>query len=72
MMCISKCCSGREDIDVRMLGNGRPFVVEVVNAEEHATKEIMQQILDFISSGSGLNADNDVDVTVLDEVSVVL
>lgn len=25
--------SGREDIDVRMLGSGRPFAVELVNAK---------------------------------------
>lgn len=25
--------SGREDIDVRMLGNGRPFVLQVVYVE---------------------------------------
>ena len=24
--------SGREDVDVRMLGDGRPFVVEILNA----------------------------------------
>lgn len=28
--------SGREDIDVRMLGEGRPFVLEIVNP--HRTK----------------------------------
>jgi len=26
--------SGREDIDVRMLGTGRPFTVQLVNARE--------------------------------------
>lgn len=24
---------GREDIDVRMLGNGRPFLIELINPE---------------------------------------
>lgn len=28
--------SGREDIDVRMLGEGRPFVLEIINP--HRTK----------------------------------
>ena len=25
-------CAGREDFDVRMLGTGRPFVLEIINA----------------------------------------
>jgi len=24
-------CQGREDVDVRMLGSGRPFVIEFIN-----------------------------------------
>ena len=40
--------SGREDMDVRMLGNGRPFVVQLLNA--HKTAELddghgLEQIL---------------------------
>jgi len=31
--------SGREDVDVRMLGTGRPFVVELVNARVGRPKE---------------------------------
>lgn len=26
--------SGREDVDVRMLGNGRPFLIELINARQ--------------------------------------
>lgn len=61
--------SGREDIDVRMLGNGRPFVVEVLEAKEAPTQEIIQQAVDFVSAGRGLNVDQDVDVLILEEVS---
>ena len=25
-------CAGREDADVRMLGGGRPYVLEIINA----------------------------------------
>ncbi|KAK6182774.1 hypothetical protein SNE40_010384 [Patella caerulea] len=33
--------SGREDVDVRMLGNGRPFIVEILDAHRcHAVNEI--------------------------------
>lgn len=28
----TSCCAGREDFDVRMLGSGRPFVLEIINA----------------------------------------
>ena len=32
---------GREDIDVRMLGNGRPFVLEIVNPRRaHSIKSV--------------------------------
>ena len=26
-----RLCAGREDMDVRMLGGGRPFVLEILN-----------------------------------------
>ena len=29
--------SGREDIDVRMLGNGRPFILEFINPRKSLT-----------------------------------
>jgi len=36
--------SGREDVDVRMLGTGRPFVVELVNPRRvNFTREQMKQ-----------------------------
>ena len=35
---------GREDADVRMLGEGRPFVMEVINAISHPSAEGLQKI----------------------------
>ena len=33
VLCVcSAVCAGREDIDVRMLGSGRPFILDIVNA----------------------------------------
>ncbi len=29
---LTSCSAGREDADVRMLGRGRPFVLEIINA----------------------------------------
>ena len=51
-----------------MLGNGRPFVVEVLEAKEPPSGEVLQQALDFINSGRGLNEDQDVGVLILEEV----
>ncbi|KAI5055744.1 hypothetical protein GOP47_0029265 [Adiantum capillus-veneris] len=36
--------SGREDIDVRMLGRGRPFLVEIINAHSLPVKEEIQKL----------------------------
>ncbi|KAJ6920992.1 hypothetical protein NC651_014539 [Populus alba x Populus x berolinensis] len=36
--------AGREDIDVRMLGSGRPFLVEVQNAREVPSKALVKEI----------------------------
>lgn len=52
-----------------MLGNGRPFVIEVLEAKEAPTQAVMQIAMDFVSSGSGLNVDNDVNILILEEVS---
>ena len=29
---LRRCRAGREDMDVRMLGGGRPFAIEIINA----------------------------------------
>eukprot|EP00258_Populus_trichocarpa_P040439 XP_024456458.1 putative tRNA pseudouridine synthase Pus10 isoform X2 [Populus trichocarpa] len=36
--------AGREDIDVRMLGSGRPFLVEVQNAREVPSEALVKEI----------------------------
>lgn len=45
---IKFCASGREDVDVRMLGNGRPFLLEISNPiipdQEDLFKKITQQL----------------------------
>ncbi|KAE8794378.1 putative tRNA pseudouridine synthase Pus10 [Hordeum vulgare] len=42
--------AGREDIDVRMLGSGRPFLIEVLNVRSIPTAIEIQQISDKINS----------------------
>ncbi|PPR97605.1 hypothetical protein GOBAR_AA23066 [Gossypium barbadense] len=36
--------AGREDIDVRMLGSGRPFLLEIQNARQVPSKETVKEI----------------------------
>lgn len=57
---------------MRMLGNGRPFVVEVLEAREPPTEEVIGRILKHVSEGRGLNEDKDVEVLVLEEVCVAM
>lgn len=49
--------SGREDIDVRMLGNGRPFVIEFINPKNY---KITQEELDQIQKKINLNISTNV------------
>ncbi|XP_006652642.2 tRNA pseudouridine synthase Pus10 [Oryza brachyantha] len=42
--------AGREDIDVRMLGSGRPFLVEVLNVRSIPSATEVQQIADKINN----------------------
>ncbi|XP_065847044.1 uncharacterized protein [Euphorbia lathyris] len=42
--------AGREDIDVRMLGSGRPFLVEVQNARQVPTETLVKEIEKKINS----------------------
>ncbi|ESN95061.1 hypothetical protein HELRODRAFT_179923 [Helobdella robusta] len=45
--------SGREDVDVRMLGRGRPFLIEVINPRKiSVSDEEFQKIEMFINGGS--------------------
>ena len=48
--------SGREDIDVRMLGNGRPFMLEFVNPRVRLTAEHCQSLEEKINSSTELVA----------------
>lgn len=43
--------AGREDVDVRMLGNGRPFVVEVISPRVMLSRHpnILEQLADIIN-----------------------
>jgi len=56
---------GREDIDVRCLGNGRPFILEIMNALEKPSHEKLQEIMTSISLKQDLNIEGDIDVTTL-------
>ncbi|MBA2862573.1 tRNA pseudouridine(54/55) synthase Pus10 [Methanococcus maripaludis] len=56
--------AGREDIDVRMLGNGRPFVIEIkepkvrkVNLEELASKVNASETVEILNVEYGLKKD---------------
>lgn len=52
-MCMLDFISGREDFDVRMLGAGRPFVLEIINpraaSPDAETMKAMQTKLDEVS-----------------------
>jgi len=52
--------SGREDIDVRMLGNGRPFAVEILNPKKTMlNEEEIQALKNEINSSTDQVAVND-------------
>ena len=56
---------GREDIDVRCLGNGRPFIMEVSEPYKNPSLPVLQNIVDIIKSRDGLNAEGDIEVLSL-------
>ena len=56
---------GREDIDVRCLGNGRPFVVEVSQALAWPLDTHVAAALAQINACAGLNSAGDVEVSML-------
>lgn len=56
---------GREDIDVRCLGNGRPFIIEVTQARAWPVNIQLAAALRVINSSAGLNAGGDVEVSTL-------
>ena len=46
--------SGREDVDVRMLGNGRPFSLQVGNSVTVPTPQDISKIMDLINQSSDI------------------
>lgn len=56
---------GREDIDVRCLGNGRPFVLQLKNVQQPVTTETLARIETLINSKHGLNTHKDVFISSL-------
>ena len=56
---------GREDIDVRCLGNGRPFCMEVLDVRQVPTVARLQEAVDYISSRQGMNKEGDIELSFL-------
>ena len=48
-MVVSMHCCGREDMDVRMLGNGRPFCLKVSGAIQFPTQSALDRITSLVS-----------------------
>lgn len=46
---IKFCSSGREDVDVRMLGNGRPFLLELLNPHIGNEVDLIHKISTYIN-----------------------
>lgn len=65
--CKVHCC-GREDIDVRCLGNGRPFILEVVECKNQPNSEALSSITRVINEFKGINSNGDVDISALEVV----
>lgn len=59
---------GREDIDVRMLGNGRPVVFEVLESEVIPDEALLDQIVSSINNCEGSNTERDIDLVCLTRV----
>jgi tRNA pseudouridine synthase 10 len=59
---------GREDIDVRMLGNGRPVVIEVLASQVLPNQSLLDEIVRSINSSEGLNTERDIDLVCLTRV----
>lgn len=58
------CASGREDVDVRMLGRGRPFLFEVINPSLPNEDDLLRRISEHINE-----ANKDIQVKDLQLVS---
>lgn len=53
---------GREDIDVRCLGNGRPFALEVNNAKVLPTAALLAEVVRSVNAREGLNTQGDLEL----------
>jgi hypothetical protein len=60
---------GREDIDVRCLGNGRPFVLEIWGTWNRPDPVTLASSVRAVNEGAGLNAMKDVEIEFLEAVS---
>lgn len=61
--------SGREDVDVRMLGRGRPFVLEVIQPSLiQVDRDVMRKIQDEINSGQEMVKVRDLQMVTKEEV----
>lgn len=58
--------AGREDIDVRCLGNGRPFALEVIGVKRQVTPNCMAEIMGLVNTKQGLNRLGDVQLLCLE------
>jgi hypothetical protein len=58
---------GREDIDVRCLGNGRPFILEVSGVYVSPNNERLERVISLVASKNplGLNKEGDVELLML-------
>ncbi|KAG5193015.1 hypothetical protein JKP88DRAFT_260866 [Tribonema minus] len=57
--------AGREDMDVRMLGNGRPFVLEVIDSKVTAQQlaDALPRLQREVNACTGLNSEGAVEVS---------
>lgn len=64
--------SGREDVDVRMLGNGRPFVIELINPRRviFTPEQLLALQLDVNSSTTAVKV-HDVQIVAKEETSIL-
>ncbi|RWS03353.1 putative tRNA pseudouridine synthase Pus10-like protein, partial [Dinothrombium tinctorium] len=61
---------GREDVDVRMLGRGRPFVVELIEPQNvNITDDILRSVEESINKSTTDIAVRDVQLSTKDEVN---
>lgn len=60
---------GREDIDVRCLGNGRPFVLEILQAKKRITQAWLSRLQQQVNTRQGTNAQGDISIYHMQLVS---